>query len=270
MVMTRLSTSASRRRNLATIFDDASLRHVVSPPTPLTTTAPAAQFAGAAFLATIRPLTRERFDEAVAKHVVKKCFLDKYDRFTGLETHASVLFAKLVPAIKETFIAEEPLFATLFDLDDATVAVRPEANKLLFSTLELVFAPNSPAAGWLETSADTHPFDGKRVLLEVARRLLDSGSPFHGTQTLLGVRILPNVDPQDAIAVFNTALASALRKTTFCDEEVKSLFIDSLDRQYYAPVVNRLLLHDQRAGTDLPTIQQWHTTSAEVAGMSTQ
>ncbi len=101
MVMTRLSSSASRRRNLATIFDDASQRHVVTPPTPLTTTAPAAQSAGAAFLATIRTLTRERFDEAVAKHVVNKCFLDKYDPFTGLETRASVLVTKLVPAINK-------------------------------------------------------------------------------------------------------------------------------------------------------------------------
>ncbi len=127
----------------------------------------------------------------------------------------------------------------------------------MISTLELIVAPDSPAADWLETSAETHPSDEKRVLLEIARRLLDSGSPFSGTQTLLGVRFLANKDPQDNIAIFNTALASAKRKTTFDDEEIKSLFIDALDKNYYAPVVNRLLLHDQRAAADLASIQQW-------------
>ncbi|KAK3248531.1 hypothetical protein CYMTET_42014 [Cymbomonas tetramitiformis] len=39
--------------------------------------------------------------------------------------------------------------------------------------------------------------------------------------------------------------------------EVKSLFIKSLDPVFYAPVVNRLLLHDQRAAESLATIQQW-------------
>ncbi|KAK3289331.1 hypothetical protein CYMTET_3230 [Cymbomonas tetramitiformis] len=164
---------------------------------------------------------------------------------------------RIVPAIKEAFITEDPQFSSLFDLDDAVVAVRGEANRLLFSTLELIIAPGGAAADWLETSADTHPFDGKRVLFELARRLLDTGSPFSGTQTLLGVRVAACKDPQDAIAVFSSALASARRKNTLDDDEVKGLFINALDPNYYAPVVNRLLLHDQRALADLATIQQW-------------
>ena len=66
----------------------------------------------------------------------------------------------------------------------------------LFSTLELIILPGGAAADWLETSADTHPYDGKRVLFELARRLLDAGSPFSGTQTLLGVRVVSDKDPQ--------------------------------------------------------------------------
>ncbi|KAK3238172.1 hypothetical protein CYMTET_51793 [Cymbomonas tetramitiformis] len=40
-------------------------------------------------------------------------------------------------------------------------------------------------------------------------------------------------------------------------DKVKSLFIKSLDPVFYAPVVNRLLLHDQRAAESLATIRQW-------------
>ncbi|KAK3284128.1 hypothetical protein CYMTET_8207 [Cymbomonas tetramitiformis] len=87
-----------------------------------------------------------------------------------------VLLAKLVPALQEAFEAQDPLFAPLFDLEDAALAVRSEANKLLFSTLEFIVCPASPAGDWLEASATLHPLDGKRVLLEFARHLLDSGT----------------------------------------------------------------------------------------------
>ncbi len=183
MVNTRLSSHATRRRNLATIFDDSAQRHAVTPPTPLAAAAPAANTATATFLATIRTLSRERFDESVATHVAKKILGGKSERFIGSENNADVLFSKLVPAIKEAFISEDPQFASLFDLSDATVAVRAEANRLLFSTLELIISPGGACADWLETSADTHPYDGKRVLFEFARRLLDAGSPFSGTQS---------------------------------------------------------------------------------------
>ncbi|KAK3251310.1 hypothetical protein CYMTET_39329 [Cymbomonas tetramitiformis] len=219
MVNTRLSSHATRRRNLATIFDDSAQRHAVTPPTPLATAAPAASTAAATFLATIRTLARERFDESVATHVAKKLLGGKSERFAGNEHNADVLFPKLVPAIKEACISEDSQFESLFDLSDATVTARAEANRLLFSTLELIIFPGGAAADWLETSADTHPYDGKRVLSELARRLLDAGSPFSGTRTLLGVRVKANEDPQDAIATFNSALASARRKNTLDDDE---------------------------------------------------
>ncbi|KAK3253890.1 hypothetical protein CYMTET_36880 [Cymbomonas tetramitiformis] len=184
----------------------------------MATTAPAATSPAATFLATIRTLARERFYESVATHVAKKVLGGKSERFSGSESQADVLFSRLVPAIRDAFIAEDPLFEPLFDLSDATVPVRAEANKLLFSALELIISPGGPASDWLETSADTHPADGKRVLFELARRLLDAGSPFQGTQTLLGVRIHANKDPQDDITTFNSALASARRKITFDDE----------------------------------------------------
>ncbi|KAK3274258.1 hypothetical protein CYMTET_17551 [Cymbomonas tetramitiformis] len=40
-------------------------------------------------------------------------------------------------------------------------------------------------------------------------------------------------------------------------EEVKGLFIDAPDKQYYAAGVNKLMLHGQRAAVDLITIQLW-------------
>ncbi|KAK3233515.1 hypothetical protein CYMTET_56201 [Cymbomonas tetramitiformis] len=207
MVATRLTSSmASRRRSLATIFDSAAARNSVTPATPAPAGVPAANSAQAVFLAGVRSLTRERFDESVAKHVIRKCFREKHDRFTGTESNAQVLLSKLVPALQEAFEAQDALFAPMFDLEDSTLAVRPEANKLLFSTLELIVCPASPAGDWLEASATLHPLDGKRALLELARRLLDSGAPFHGTSDLLGVRFKAHADPSESITDFNAAL----------------------------------------------------------------
>ncbi|KAK3270134.1 hypothetical protein CYMTET_21457 [Cymbomonas tetramitiformis] len=211
---------ASRRRSLATIFDSAAARNSVTPATPAPAGVPAANSTQAVFLAGVRSLTRERFDESVAKH--------------------------------------DALFAPLFDLEDSTLAIRPEANKLLFSTLELIVCPASPAGDWLEASATLHPMDGKRALLELARRLLvDSGAPFQGTSDLLGVRFKAYTDPSESITDFNAALRSAKRPNTLDDDEVKELFLVALDLGFYAPVVSRLFTHQQRAAVDLLTIQQW-------------
>ncbi|KAK3246753.1 hypothetical protein CYMTET_43723 [Cymbomonas tetramitiformis] len=258
MVSTRSTPSvASRRRSLATIFDTAAARNAVTPATPVTPGVPAANSTQAIFVATVRTLTRDRFDESVAKHVIRKCFREKHERFPRTESHAQVLFARLVPSIQEAFEAEDALFAPLFYLEDATVAVRPEANKLIFSTLELSMCPASPAADWLEASSTSHPLDGKRVLLEIARRLLDPGAPFQRTSDLLGVRFKANTDPSDSIADFDAALKSARRKNTLDDDELKEQFITALDPTFYSPVVPRLFTHQQRAAVDLLSMQQW-------------
>ncbi|KAK3253490.1 hypothetical protein CYMTET_37258 [Cymbomonas tetramitiformis] len=248
---------ASRRRSLATIFDSAAARNSVTPATPAPAGVPAANSAHTVFLAGVRSLTRERFDESVAKHVIRKCFREKHDRFTGTKSNAQVLLSKLVPALQEAFEAQDALFAPLFDLEDSTLAVRPEANKLLFSTLELIVCPASPAGDWLEASAILHPLDGKRALLELARRLLDSGAPFQGTSDLLAVRFRAYLDPSESITDFNAALRPARRRNTLDDDEVKELFLAALDPGFYAPVVSRLFTHQQRAAVDLLTMQQW-------------
>ncbi|KAK3278230.1 hypothetical protein CYMTET_13815 [Cymbomonas tetramitiformis] len=113
--------------------------------TPAATAMPVAYSTTAVFVATVNTLARDRFDESVAKHVIRKCFPEKHARLGGNEANATVLFAKSVPTIKEAFVNENALFATLFDLEDVTTPVRAEANKLLFSTLELIFDPTSPA-----------------------------------------------------------------------------------------------------------------------------
>ncbi|KAK3243438.1 hypothetical protein CYMTET_46904 [Cymbomonas tetramitiformis] len=251
------SHTAAARRSLVTIFDDAAARHATTPATPTVTATPTAQSAGALFLDAVKRLAKESFDERAAKLVIKKVYDDKHGRFDGTESNVSSVFARLVLALRDIFVTEESAFAsTFFDLEDATLPVRAEANKLLFSTLEFIVAPVSPAADWMESSAEAHPFDGKRVLLEIARMLLDSGGPFQGTADLPVIKI-NQFDPSRAIAAFNAALRSARRKSTLDDMEVKSLFIKSLDPVFYAPVVNRLLLHDQRAAESLATIQQW-------------
>ncbi|KAK3281761.1 hypothetical protein CYMTET_10471 [Cymbomonas tetramitiformis] len=249
---------ASRRCSLATIFDSAAARNSVTPATPAPAGVPAANSAQVVFLAGVRSLTRERFDESVAKHVIRKCFREKHERFTGTESNAQVLLAKLVPALQEAFEAHDVLFAPLFDLEDSTLAVRSEANKLLFSTLELIVCPASPAGDWLEASAALHPLVGKWVLLEFARRLLNSGAPFQGTSDLLGVRFKAYyTDPSDSVTDLNAALRSARRRNTLDDDEVKELFITALDPTFYAPVVSRLFTHQQRAAVDLLIMQQW-------------
>ncbi|KAK3262982.1 hypothetical protein CYMTET_28192 [Cymbomonas tetramitiformis] len=168
MSATARSHTAAARRSLSTIFDDAAARHATTPATPTVTAAPAAESAGAKFLDEIRRLAKESFDERAAKLVVK-VYDDKNGRFTGVEKNASSVFARLVMALRDIFVTEEAAFSSLFDLEDATLPVRPEANKLLVSALKYIVAPVSPAADWMESSAESHPFDGKRVLLEIAR-----------------------------------------------------------------------------------------------------
>ncbi|KAK3279001.1 hypothetical protein CYMTET_13095 [Cymbomonas tetramitiformis] len=160
------------------------------------------------------------FDERAAKLVIKKVYEDKTGRFTGAESNVSSVFARVVMALRDIFVTEEAAFSSLFDLEDATLPVRSEASMLLFSTLEYIVAPGAPTADLLATKITKH-------------------------------------DPSRNVAAFNAALRSARRKSTLDDIEVKSLFIKSLDPIFFAPVANRLLLHDQRATESLATIQQW-------------
>ena len=95
------------------------------------------------------------------------------------------------------------------------------------------------------------------MLLEFARKLLESDTPFQGTSELLSIKIGHSVDPNTAIMDFNAALVSAKRKNTLDEDDVKAQFIDALDADYYRPVTSRLLLHDQRAAVDLLTVHQW-------------
>ncbi|KAK3286782.1 hypothetical protein CYMTET_5684, partial [Cymbomonas tetramitiformis] len=78
---------------------------------------------------------------------------------------------------------------------------------LLFSTLELMFDPTSPATDWLEASAEANPHDAE----EHSRRRGDHG-PVHRCP---------------------------------------------VDKTFYAAVVNRLMITDQRAADDLNTILLW-------------
>ncbi|KAK3268649.1 hypothetical protein CYMTET_22857 [Cymbomonas tetramitiformis] len=205
---TRATASmANRRRALATIFDSAAARHANTPATP-PAAQPAANSAGAAFLASVRTLQREHFDMKVSKSVRQKLFEDKNGRFSGTECHASALFARMV-------------------------------------------------SDWMDSSHSTFPSDGKRVLLEFARRMIPAGDPFQGQADMLSIRISAGVDPHDKIGDFNAALKAARTRATLHDEDVKALFIKSLDTVFYQPVVSRLLLHDQRAAHDLLTVQQW-------------
>ncbi|KAK3276740.1 hypothetical protein CYMTET_15214 [Cymbomonas tetramitiformis] len=140
MVSTRsTSVAPTRRRSLVTIFDQAAARHAHTPGTPATAAQPAGGSAAAAFVAAVRTLMRTQFDESTAKHVAKKCLGGKEGIFYGRnEKNAASLFVKLVPALMEKFVSQEPAFNFLFALDDATVTVRVESNKLLFFTLALL------------------------------------------------------------------------------------------------------------------------------------
>ncbi|KAK3282230.1 hypothetical protein CYMTET_10016 [Cymbomonas tetramitiformis] len=187
----------------------------------------------------------------------KKCFGLKDERFHGNEKNVHVIFTRMVAALREAFVAEDEQLGDLFILDDAGITVREESNQLLFSTLELLVHPSSPASDWLESSAQTFPADGKRVLLEFARKLLHADAPFQGTSDLLAVELGYGMDPNDSIMDFNAALAAAKRKNTLDEDDVKGQFIQAMDADYYRPVVSRLLLHDQRAAVSLLTVQQW-------------
>ncbi|KAK3246406.1 hypothetical protein CYMTET_44056, partial [Cymbomonas tetramitiformis] len=88
-------------------------------------------------------------------------------------------------------------------------------------------------------------------------RVTNSDAPFQGTSDLLGICMVANQDPQASIAYFHAALTAARRRSTLDDDEIKGLSINAFDPEHFQPVVSRLLLHDQRAVTDLLTIQQW-------------
>ncbi|KAK3263966.1 hypothetical protein CYMTET_27265 [Cymbomonas tetramitiformis] len=103
----------------------------------------------------------DHLDVKVAKCVQRKLFHDKEQRFSGAESHVGALFPRLVRALREVFVTEDAAIATLFTLDDATASVRVEANRLLYSTLELLVDPQLargrldgflkhrfPARGW--------------------------------------------------------------------------------------------------------------------------
>ncbi|KAK3236342.1 hypothetical protein CYMTET_53514 [Cymbomonas tetramitiformis] len=172
------------RRSLTTTFDNAAARHAATPAPPSQTAQSAGGSAAAIFVATIKyALIRQRFDESVSKHV-------------------------------EAFTAEDVAFTTLFTLDDAAVTVRVDANRLLYSTLELLVQHlNSPATDWLDNSGQSHPHGGTGVLFEFVRRLLHADAPFQATSDLLGVRVFPTrTRTQVAIADFNDALTSARRR----------------------------------------------------------
>ncbi|KAK3261989.1 hypothetical protein CYMTET_29134 [Cymbomonas tetramitiformis] len=70
------------------MFDTVAARNAITPVTSVTPGAPAANSAGAVFVTTGCTLTRDRFDESVAKHVIRKCFREKHERFSGTESHA--------------------------------------------------------------------------------------------------------------------------------------------------------------------------------------
>ncbi|KAK3280240.1 hypothetical protein CYMTET_11911 [Cymbomonas tetramitiformis] len=109
----------------------------------------------------VRTLQREHFDIKVAKAVHRKLFESEEDRFSGNESHASTLFTRLVSALRHSFVTKDLGFVSLFKLDDATLTVRVEANDLLFSTLELLIHPTSPAADWMDSSNSVYSSDGK-------------------------------------------------------------------------------------------------------------
>ncbi|KAK3247768.1 hypothetical protein CYMTET_42740, partial [Cymbomonas tetramitiformis] len=172
---------ASRRRSLATIFDNATASHAATPNTPAAAVPPVSNSASLAFVTACKTLLRARFDKSVAKHVLKKCTEDKDTLLKGTELHVGTLYAKIATTLQACLLAEDPLLTSLFTLDDVTVVVRVEANKIPLSTLELIVKP----------------------------RVSD----------LLGVHFPANTDPQDGIADFNAALTAARRKNTLDNEK---------------------------------------------------
>ncbi|KAK3284065.1 hypothetical protein CYMTET_8265 [Cymbomonas tetramitiformis] len=65
-----------------------------------------------------------------------------------------------------------------------------------------------------DASSTASPLDGKRVLLDFARRLLHCDDPFQGTLDLVAVRVVAGKDPHDAISDFNAALVAARTSAT--------------------------------------------------------
>ncbi|KAK3284322.1 hypothetical protein CYMTET_8020 [Cymbomonas tetramitiformis] len=201
---------------------DAAARHAATPATPSAAAQPTSGSQASAFVAALRTLQRDHFDVKAAKCVQRKLFNDKEHIFTEAESHVGELFPILVYALGEVFVTEDAAFATLFSRDGATASVRVEANRLLYSTLELLMDPDSPAADWMDASSTASPLDGKRVQFDFARRLRHCDDPFQGTSDLRVV-LVADKDPHDAISDFNAAPAAARRRSTLNESDVKAL-----------------------------------------------
>ncbi|KAK3282924.1 hypothetical protein CYMTET_9360 [Cymbomonas tetramitiformis] len=223
----------SRRRKLATIFDTLGAQHSATPDTP--PQAPAAP-ASATVLSTDQPfidrgciaLYKDGFDAKVAKSILGKIMGDKSEKFTGKHNHDADVFASLLCI--------------------------PEANGLLFATVVRLTAPRSPAHDWAESSATASPDDGKRALLEVARRLTTVTAPLDSLRTLLAITFPSGVDPDANIAEFNACLRDVQKSGVLNDDEVKQHFLTALDKRYYQPVYsesNSDIPHTAYSGQDI-------------------
>ncbi|KAK3261165.1 hypothetical protein CYMTET_29920 [Cymbomonas tetramitiformis] len=192
----------SRRRKLATIFDTLGAQHSATPDTP--PKAPAT-LASATVPSTYQPfidrgcvaLYTDGFDAKVAKSILGKIMGDKSENeFTGKHNHDVDVFASLVFEVKRSFLAEHSAFSVLLKLDDAGIECILEANGLLFAAVVRLTAPRSPAHDWVDSSATASPDDGKRAMLEVARRLTTVTAPLDSLRTLLASTVPSGVDRQ--------------------------------------------------------------------------
>eukprot|EP00854_Cymbomonas_tetramitiformis_P028295 gene28295-35050_t len=227
----------SRRRKLATIFDTLGAQHSATPDTP--PQAPAAP-ASATVLSTDQPfidrgciaLYKDGFDAKVAKSILGKIMGDN-----------DIFWLNILHFLDYSSWTH-----------DAGIECIPEANGLLFATVVRLTAPRSPAHDWAESSATASPDDGKRALLEVARRLTTVTAPLDSLRTLLAITFPSGVDPDANIAEFNACLRDVQKSGVLNDDEVKQHFLTALDKRYYQPVYsesNSDIPHTAYSGQDI-------------------
>ncbi|KAK3238267.1 hypothetical protein CYMTET_51711 [Cymbomonas tetramitiformis] len=196
-----------------------------------------------------RSLQKDHFHVKVAKAVPRKLFETKENRFSGNGSqaclgslHATGVGVTVIFRHRGSRFRSPPPWTA-----PPLPSARGGRRFAISPPLELLVHPTSPAADWMDSPSSTFPSDGKRVLLEFAQmptscciRTPHSREP----PICLGFRVIANVDPHDAISDFNTALKAARTRSTWDEEDAKSVFIQALDRTFYQPAVSRLLLHD--------------------------
>ncbi|KAK3280416.1 hypothetical protein CYMTET_11742 [Cymbomonas tetramitiformis] len=141
---------------------------------------------------------------------------------------------------RQSFAAKDFGSDDMFDLVDLDNEVNPIFNDILLRTLVSLTTPSSPARRWAESSVRVSPRDGKRALLEIAKRLLPPGHrPLRHHEELLFISFGVDDDPEPLVTQFHECLKAidASGAGAMDEKTAKRQLLAALDPEFYKEVI---------------------------------